>query len=95
MLSLIVAVAFAGFLAGCNDAGPQKLDENYLKNAEEVGKHRRELFVKSNGNMDALSAEDRAAYVKEFKSEDDAKKFWDLMKNPPTSSRPSGMPGGN
>lgn len=87
-------LAVGGILAGCNDAGPQKLDENYMKSGEELGKQRRDLFMKAGGDYEKLSAEDKAAYLKSFNNDEtQAKNFWTLMANPPSSGVRPGMPG--
>ncbi|MFN3729522.1 MAG: hypothetical protein ACK4XJ_07405 [Fimbriimonadaceae bacterium] len=87
-----VALAAIGFCSGCGDVGPQKLDADYMKSGEEVGKLRRDIFVRSSGNWDQMSSTDRAEYLASFDgNEENARRFWDLMKSPPTENRP-GMP---
>lgn len=79
-------------LAGCADSATGKVDEDYMKNAEATGKARREVFVKTGGDYDKLDAADKAAYLKTFNGDEaNAKRFWDLMKNPPSSAAPSGV----
>lgn len=91
-LSLAIGILVLGLAIGC---GPStgELDDAYMADAEQIGKARREIFVRAEGNFDSMSAEDREAYLRGFDgNEENAKRFWDLMKNPPTSAAPSGMP---
>jgi hypothetical protein len=89
---IVVAVlATAGIFAGCG-SGPGKLDENYMKNAEQIGTERREIFGRANGNFDAMTSGDRKSYLDSFDGkEEDARRFWEMMANPPSSSTPSGL----
>lgn len=84
-LSVLVCVA----AIGCGGPETGKLDEDYMKQGPEIGRQRREIFVRANGNYDSLSSEDKAAYLKSFGgNETNARNFWEMMKNPPTSSGP-------
>jgi hypothetical protein len=89
-LLLLTALTLALSGMGCGEAGPQQLDENYVKNAEQVGKQRREIFLRASGDFDAMSPEDKKAFVSGFDSEPMARKYWDVMKNPPSSTLPPG-----
>lgn len=62
-----------------------------MKSGEQIGTQRREIFLRSNGDYDAMSAEDKAAYLKTFDGKEaNARNFWEMMKNPPSSSGPLG-----
>ncbi len=74
--------------SGCG-SGSQKLDEGYMQNAEALGKQRREIFMRANGDYDAMSPSDKEAFLSTFKGDEtNAKKTWEVMKSPPTSSGP-------
>lgn len=91
---LALALVAAAVVA-CGSSGGDTVDKDYLKNAEAVGKIRREIFVRSNMDYDKMTPEDKKAYLDTFQgNEENAKKFWDLMKNPP-SPYGSGLPTGN
>jgi hypothetical protein len=63
-----------------------------MKNAEAIGKQRREIFLRAGTEYDKMSPDDKKTYLDSFDgNEENAKKFWDLMKYPPTQYRP-GMP---
>jgi hypothetical protein len=82
LLALGLAMV-AGVGAGCQpeNAG---VDPAYMKTAEEAGKVNREIFVKVGGDYDKMTPEDRAKFLANFKNDEaQAKRFWDLMKNPP------------
>lgn len=82
-------------VVACGSSGGDTVDKDYLKNAEAVGKIRREIFVRSNMDYNKMTPEDKKAYLDTFGgNEENAKKFWDLMKNPP-SPYGSGLPTGN
>lgn len=90
-LAAMVAVALSG--AGCGGPATGEVDKDYLQRAEQLGKQRREIFLRAEGNYDAMSAEDRKAYLDSFDgNEENARKFWYLMKNPPRSFGPE-IPG--
>lgn len=82
------------FLTGCGGPETGELDKGYMATAEENGKTRKELFDKASGNFDALSADDKQKFINTFevKTEDHAKKYWEMIKNPPTSGRGTGVP---
>lgn len=90
--ALALAIGFCGI--GCGDAQPQKLDDNYMKNGEAIGKERRDIFTRAGREYENMTPADKEAYLKTFEgNEEQAKRFWDLMKNPPGSTgMPSGMP---
>lgn len=92
-MSWVVALLACFLLIGCNDTAPPKLDENYMKNAEALGKERREIFLRANRVFENMTPEDREKYLKGFNNDEtQAKRFWELMANPPSSSTPYGMP---
>ncbi len=82
LLALGLAMV-AGIGGGCQpEGGP--IDPAYLKSAEETGKVNREIFVKAGGDYDKMTPEDRTRFLANFKNDEaQAKRFWDLMKNPP------------
>jgi hypothetical protein len=83
--------ALAAVLVGCG-SGPVQMDEGYMKNAEQIGTQRREIFVRADGEYDKMTPEDRQVFLKTFDNkEEDAKRYWGVMKNPPNSSMPSGI----
>ncbi|MCX7799369.1 MAG: hypothetical protein N2109_03395 [Fimbriimonadales bacterium] len=93
MLFLVAAAAVAAPMAGCGGPATGEVDKDYLVKAEELGKKRREIFVRANGDYEAMSPEDRKAYLDSFDgNEENAKRFWNLMKNPPRSFGPE-IPG--
>jgi len=80
----IVAVLVA---VGCG--AEQKMDESYLKNAPEVGKTRYEIQQKAKGDWNALTPEDKTAYVKTFNGdENQAKTYWENIKKGPPRGGP-------
>ncbi len=90
---LVATMAVAIPCAGCGGPATGEVDQNYLQKAEELGKLRREIFVRAKGDYDSMSEEDRKAYLDSFDgNEENAKRFWNLMKNPPRSFGPE-IPG--
>jgi hypothetical protein len=80
---LIATIAVLGAV-GCSSSGTQTLDQDYMKNAEAWGKTRKEVFDRSGGDYDKLSAEDKKAYLDTFNGDEaQARKYWELIKNPP------------
>ena len=94
LATLVAGVLAASFgLVGCSGGETGKLDQGYMQNAEEIGKSRREVFVKAGGDYNALTPEDKKTYLDSFKGDEtQAQKFWDFMKNPPSSTSRPGMP---
>ncbi|MFN3683404.1 MAG: hypothetical protein ACK41F_05655, partial [Fimbriimonadaceae bacterium] len=81
-LFLVATMAMALSAAGCGGPATGEVDKNYLQKAEQLGKQRREIFVRAQGDYDAMSPEDRKAYLDSFDgNEENAKRFWNLMKN--------------
>lgn len=78
----ISAVAAAALLTGCGAQG-QAVDKDYMAKAEAKAGDIRVIFDKVGGNWDAMTAEDKAAYVANFKDEAEAKAAWDVMISPP------------
>jgi hypothetical protein len=75
--------------AGCGSAGGQKLDETYMKDAEQNGKIRYEIMQRANGDWASLNAADREAYVKTFNGDEaQAKSFWENIKGGPPGPGP-------
>lgn len=71
-------------LVGCSGGGKDPLnDPDYLKKSEEQGKEKRQIFLRSGGEYDKMSSEDRTKFLSFFENEEDAKAFWGIMKNPP------------
>ncbi len=81
-------------VSGCSESETGQLDKGYMATAEELGKTRKELFDKAKGDFDALSPEDKQKFINTFesKSEESARKYWDVIKNPPTAGRATGAP---
>lgn len=95
---LLASLAFLGVLltgSGCSGGSGGGIDKDYMANAEEQGKEKRQIFLRAGGNYDAMSAEDRKKYLSFFENETFAKEFWAVMANPPTSANPSSGGGSN
>lgn len=93
MLFLVAATVAALPMVGCGGPATGEVDKDYLARAEELGKQRRQIFVRANGDYDSMTPEDRKAYLDSFDgNEENAKRFWNLMKNPPRSFGPE-IPG--
>lgn len=89
--ALIALAALGAMMVGGCSGGTQQIDPDYLKNAEALGKERREMFTKVNGDYSKLSAEDKAKFLKGFENnEANAQKFWDMMAHPPSQQTPIG-----
>ncbi|MBL8048307.1 MAG: hypothetical protein JNJ45_06460 [Chthonomonas sp.] len=77
-------------LVGCSGGAKDPLnDEAYIKQSEEIGKQKREIFLRAEGDYTKMVDGDRKTYLSFFDNEEDARAFWDIMKNPP-----GGAPGG-
>jgi len=81
--AVIAALGFVGLVAtsGCSgDSGkPQSIaSEERVQEIVEM----RKIYDKSGGNWDALSAEDKAAYIKLAGDEQKAKTMWTTMSTP-------------
>ena len=81
-------------IVGCSGGGTQSMNQDYLANAEEQGKAKRAIFDKVSGDWEALSAEDKKQFISYFPDENNAKKFWEMMKHPPSSGGPGIPPTG-
>jgi hypothetical protein len=82
-LIILVLAAQLGVL-GCSGGSKDPLnDPDYLKKSEEQGKEKRQIFLRSNGDYEKMSAEDRTKFLSFFENEEDAKAFWGVMKSPP------------
>jgi len=81
-------------MIGCGGPETGELDKNYMASAEELGKTRREIFDKVKGDFEALTAEDKQKFINTFelKTEENARKYWEMIKNPPTGPLGSGAP---
>lgn len=87
---MALAVVGTNLLLGCS-GGTQQNDPEYMKNGEAIGKARREMFTKSGGDYAKLTAADKSEFLKGFGGDEAAaKKFWEMMAHPPTSSAPIG-----
>ncbi len=80
------------FLSGCGDSQGQDSAEQKknLENAQTM----RSYFDKAGGNYENLTAEDKAAYVKQCGSEEKAQQNWNLMKSGPGAADRSAPPAG-
>lgn len=87
-LRSLVVGAVAALLIGCG--GPaDRIDKDYMKNAEGVGKTRRDIFTRANQDYNSMSAEDKKTYLDTFKGDEaSAKRFWEFMKAPRTDFQP-------
>jgi hypothetical protein len=93
LLALGLAMV-TGLVGGCQPEGGA-IDPAYMKTAEETGKVNREIFLRAGGDYDKMSPEDRTKFLSNFKNDEtQAKRFWDLMKNPPGGGGPL-TPGAN
>jgi hypothetical protein len=96
-LVVLLGVLAISLQVGCGSGSKVELDADYMKTAEQQGKEKRAIFERSNRNFDSMSAADREKYLSFFPNEEDAKRFWDLMSNPPgtESAPPVGTTTGN
>lgn len=64
-----------------------------MAKAEAEGKDKRAIFERAGGVYDSMTPADKTKFLSYFKSEADARKFWDLMAHPPSSmGAPTGVP---
>ena len=83
ILILSMAALTAGMmLAGCGAEG-QAVDKDYMAKAEAKAGDIRVIFDKVGGKWDAMTPEDKASFVANFKDEAEAKAAWDVMLSPP------------
>lgn len=59
-----------------------------MAKAEEQGKEKRQIFLRSNGVYESMTEADRKKYLSFFENETHAKEFWALMANPPAGPAP-------
>jgi hypothetical protein len=78
----------ASSLCGCG-AGPQAVDQDYVKKSTENAQLARGLFDSKQGNWDGLSASEKKKLGDAYGSEEAAKKVWETMAHPPVGG---GMP---
>lgn len=78
----MAAVAASMLLVGCGAEG-QAVDQSYMAKAEAKAGDIRVIFDKVGGKWEAMTPEDKAAYVANFKDEAEAKAAWDVMLSPP------------
>jgi len=91
-LFLVAVSVCGGFGTGCG-SGSQEIDANYMATGEEIGKARRKAFDSVKGDYSQLSGAAKEEYLKTFNGDEvQAQRFWDFMKNPPTSPYGSGIP---
>ncbi len=83
--------AFSFLLTGCSGGSGGALDQDYLERSKVEGPQKRAIFERAGGEYDKMNSEDKQKYLSFFKQEQDAKNFWELMKNPPRSV---GVPSG-
>ncbi len=76
-------------LSGCGTT--QATDQGYVKQAEAKASKIREIFDKVKGDWNALTPEDKAAFIALYKDEAEAQYAWEGMKNPkPRGGMPMG-----
>lgn len=78
----MAAIAAGVLLTGCGAEG-QAVDKDYMAKAEAKAGDIRVIFDKVGGKWDAMTPEDKAAFVANFKDEAEAKAAWDVMLSPP------------
>ncbi len=76
-------------LAGCSNTEKTNFSEQDMEKSRLSGEKKREIFNRANGEYDQMSPEDKKAFTSMFKNEEDARKAWSVMKNPPTG--PTGL----
>ena len=84
LLERIVSIGFlAAFLAGCGSEA-QQIDPEYMKNAEQIGTLRREIFLRTpSKEFDQMAADDKKKFVDTFDGNDkNARMYWEGIKNP-------------
>lgn len=90
LILLLAAFSSTVLIAGCGAQG-QATDEAYVKQAEAKAGDIRAIFDKVGGKWEALTPEDKSAFVANFKDEAEAKSAWELMLNPkPRGGMPMG-----
>jgi hypothetical protein len=97
MKYLLVTMPVAGVLlgamlfglGGCSSQGAG-LDKTSVAQDESAGKEKKAIFDRAGGDFDKMTPEDRKKFLSYFKSEDDARKFWTVMQNPPTGDSTPG-----
>ena len=95
-ICFIALVGISAVLTGCS--GDQKIDAGYMQTAEATGKERFAIFTRANRDYDKMSPADKATFLKGFNNEAQAKEYWQMMKNPPSSApvgKPTGQKPGN
>lgn len=88
---ILLAVLAMAVPALCGCGTTQATDQDYVKQAEVKAAKIREIFDKVKGDWNALTPEDKSAFIALYKDEAEAKVAWEGMLNP----RPrGGMPMG-
>jgi hypothetical protein len=77
-------------LPGCSSQG-EGLDKASATIDEAAGKEKKAIFDRAGGVFEKMTPEDRKKFNSYFKNEDDARKFWAVMQNPPTGDPAAGM----
>lgn len=86
--SLFAIIAVSLGVIGCSAGSKDPMtDAGAEKQAENIGKQKRAIFLRSNSEYEGMSAEDKKTYVGFFQNEADARAYWDIMKNPPGGPR--------
>jgi hypothetical protein len=88
----LVFVFTALTVTGCG-AGPQEVDQNYVKQSTDNAKLARSIFDANQGKWDAVSPDDKKKLSDAYGSETAAKKVWDTMANPPMGGGPPASAG--
>ncbi|MBS1704099.1 MAG: hypothetical protein JST12_20720 [Armatimonadetes bacterium] len=84
---LFTGISIAFVLAGCS-AGPQEVAKADIQKATDNAKVVRSIYDKAQGKFDNVDEADKKKLVEIYKSEEGARKAFDLITNPP-----GGLPG--
>ena len=79
----VVALGSLLSAVGCS-GGPQEVDHKDEEKRVQEAKNLRSYFDKANGDYNALSDVDRAAFIQASGGEEKARQNWDLMKYGPS-----------
>lgn len=89
LLVLVLVAAIA--LGGCS-SGPQPIDQDFVKKSTENAKSLRSVFDAAGGDYTKIPESEKTKLIELYQSEDNLKKVWETMKNPPIGGAP--VPGG-
>lgn len=94
---LVIALVLVqiGALTGCSKEKDLLNDEQEIQKSIDIGKQKREIFLRADGEYTKMNEEDRKKFLSFHENEEDAKAFWNVMKNPPGGVSPTNPPAGN